>query len=263
MLVFLKLGGSLITDKTSPSTPRLETLERLAEEIAAAFSDRPDMRLVLGHGSGSFGHTAAKRHGTRQGVSGPKSWHGFADVWYQASELNRLVLQALRKSGLPALTLSPLASILADAGRVAAWDLTQLESSLEHGLLPVVHGDVVFDRERGGTILSTEELFGHLAERLRPQRILLAGMEAGVWADFPQRARLIEAITPSSFTVQLASLGASAGTDVTGGMLAKVSAMLPLLESLPELEVLIFSGEQPGNIRRALAGESPGTRLHC
>ena len=34
--VFLKLGGSLITDKTRPHTPRLEVLRRLAGEVAAA-----------------------------------------------------------------------------------------------------------------------------------------------------------------------------------------------------------------------------------
>jgi isopentenyl phosphate kinase len=54
-LVFLKLGGSLITDKTRPYTPRLDILALLAEQIAAA-----NVRMVLGHGSGSCWHTAAK-----------------------------------------------------------------------------------------------------------------------------------------------------------------------------------------------------------
>ena len=40
-LVFLKLGGSLITDKDLPYTPRLDKLTELAQEIKAAlFSDR-------------------------------------------------------------------------------------------------------------------------------------------------------------------------------------------------------------------------------
>ncbi len=55
----------------------------------------------------------------------------------------------------------------------------------------------------------------------------------------------------------------AAGADVTGGMGAKVSDMLALVEQIPALEVLIFSGGQPGNVRKALAGENPGTRLHC
>jgi isopentenyl phosphate kinase len=46
-------------------------------------------------------------------------------------------------------------------------------------------------------------------------------------------------------------------------MQTKVSEMLTLVEQISDLEVLIFSGEKPGNIFRALKGENPGTRLHC
>jgi isopentenyl phosphate kinase len=45
-------------------------------------------------------------------------------------------------------------------------------------------------------------------------------------------------------------------------MRSKVAQMLALVEEIPDLEILIFSGLQPGNIRRALQGEIPGTRLH-
>ena len=61
MLTFLKLGGSLITDKDSPHTARPEILRRLAEEIAAARQHNPAMQLIIGHGSGSFGHMPAKK----------------------------------------------------------------------------------------------------------------------------------------------------------------------------------------------------------
>ena len=138
-----------------------------------------------------------------------------------------------------------------------------MKSALDNGLLPVVHGDVIFDDVRGGTILSTEDLFIHLARSLHPGRILLAGLEAGVWADFPRRTKLLAEITPGTFAQQAPRLESAAGTDVTGGMRAKVTDMLALVEQLPDLEVLIFSGLEPGNVRRALSGENPGTRLHC
>ncbi len=73
-LVFLKLGGSLITDKKRPHTPRMDVIRRLAREIAAARNIRPDLQLVLGHGSGSFGHIPAEKYGTHQGVKSPSEW---------------------------------------------------------------------------------------------------------------------------------------------------------------------------------------------
>ena len=258
MFVFLKLGGSLITDKTQPYTPRLERLDDLAAQIAVARRELPGLRLLVGHGSGSFGHQAAVQFGTRRGVSSPTEWHGFAEVWYQASTLNRIVLEALRRAGLPAVTLSPFASVRAEDGRVRQWDPGALQECLDRGLLPVIHGDVILDSARGGTILSTEDLFAHLAPLLRPQRILLAGLEEGVWQDFPARTRLIPVLSAANLPP---SFGEAQGADVTGGMRAKVSQVLALVEQVPGLEGLIFSGEQPGNLRRALSGENPGTRL--
>ncbi len=263
MLVFLKLGGSLITDKTHPYTPRPRMLNNLARQIAEAILEIPDLQLVLGHGSGSFGHQAASKFSTQLGVSGPEAWKGFAEVWYQASALNRLVVESLRNLKLPAVTLAPFPAIMAHNGKIVVWNLAPLLASMDNGLVPILHGDVVFDEHRGGTILSTEDLFSYLAHYLRPKRILLAGLEEGVWEDFPARTQLLREMTSKTFAEQTPGLGRSAGKDVTGGMQTKVSDMLTLVEQISDLEVLIFSGEKPGNIFRALKGENPGTRLHC
>lgn len=260
-LILLKLGGSLITDKTRPYSPRLDVLKRLAVEIAEARCAAPGLSLVLGHGSGSFGHTAAKKHGTRQGVHSPQGWDGFSEVWWQASQLNRYVMQSLREAGIPALALAPVSGVIAREGRVAHWNLTPLKSALCAGLLPVIYGDVVFDEARAGTILSTEDLFEHLALQLRPQRILLAGLEQAVWADFPANTRRVGTITPASFQSLAARVGSSHGADVTGGMESKVRQMLELVQKISGLQAQIFSAEIPGNLGRALAGEHLGTLI--
>ncbi len=269
-LIFLKLGGSLITDKTRPYTPRLGVLSDLARQILAAKQSRPGLALVLGHGSGSFGHVAARQYKTRDGL--PQSifdknrqeggyWFGFSEVWFQASALNRFVMEALREAGVPALSLAPVSAVIAREGKVARWDLTPLRSALSAGLIPVVYGDVAFDEARGGTILSTEDLFEYLARQLRPKRILLAGLEGAVWADFPQRSRRVEKITSASFNEVKSGVGQSHGADVTGGMESKVRQMLDLVTEIPGLTAQIFSGEQPGNLQNALAGKNLGTLI--
>ncbi|MCS6908243.1 MAG: isopentenyl phosphate kinase [Anaerolineales bacterium] len=262
-LIFLKLGGSLITEKHRPYTARLETLRRLAEEIAHARQSVPELRLVVGHGAGSFGHVPAKRYGTRQGVHTPEEWLGFAEVWREAATLNRLVVEALLAAKLPVISLPPCASVTAEDGKVAVWELYPIRAALQAGLLPLIFGDVVFDRHRGGTILSTEDLFEHLARQLRPRRILLAGIEEGVWSDFPQCTQLVREITPADLYQGRLQLGGSQAPDVTGGMESKVRQSLAWVQELPELEVLIFNGEKPGAVRRALMGETLGTRIHA
>ena len=261
-LVFLKLGGSLITDKTRAYAARLEKLDAIASEIASVIRDDASLQLVLGHGSGSFGHAAASRYDTLRGVYGPEAWRGFAEVWYQASALDRLLVEALHRVDLPVVAISPAASVTAHDGKLLIWDTYPIQAALTNGLIPIIHGDVVFDEIRGGTILSTEELFSHLARQLHPQRILLAGMETGVWTDFPSRQHLLTEITPDGFNLQDMGSGVAAGTDVTGGMATKVIGMLALVEQIPNLEIFIFSGEKPGNLHRSLLGENLGTHLH-
>ncbi|MCL4560468.1 MAG: isopentenyl phosphate kinase [Chloroflexi bacterium] len=261
-LIFLKLGGSLITDKTHPSTYRPEVLRRLASEIALVWEQNPHQRLILGHGSGSYGHTAADRHGTVHGVQTPTQWAGFAEVWAQARELNQIVIQTLLSSGLPVMAFPPSAGMMAEDGLPVEWDLSPLRAALAAHLLPVVQGDVVFDLKRGGTVVSTEDVFTYLARRLNPQRILLAGIEKYVWGDYPDRTQPIPEIKPDYLEPALASLRGAEAIDVTGGMSEKVHRMLALVRTIPDLEVVIFSGEEPGLVRDALLGASPGTVIH-
>lgn len=265
-LIFLKLGGSLITNKDQPHTARPDVLVRLAAEIAAARRENPHLTLLLGHGSGSFGHAAANQHGTRQGVNGAAGWAGFAEVWREARALNQIVIEALTSAGLPVIAFPPSAGVFAQDGIVAHWDTATLHAALQAGLIPLVNGDVIFDQIRGGTILSTEDIFLHLAKSLHPRAILLAGIEEGVWADYPARTQLIPLITPATFALLAANIGASASQDVTGGMLEKVRQMLALAQAQPDTQSVIFSGRTPENVYHLLtrsihAGISPGTIL--
>jgi len=274
-LVFLKLGGSLITDKAQPYTPLLDVMDDLAIQIKTALQTNPELRLVIGHGAGSFGHVPASEYHTRNGLpprptqlayrerddTQDNYWMGFAEVWYQASTLNRFVMKALHKADVRVIALPPSASVIASSGQVFLWDTTPIRMALASGIVPVIFGDVVFDEVHGGTILSTEDLFGHLAKALHPDRILLAGLEAAVWEDFPARTKKIETITPESFEAISAGVGKSHGADVTGGMESKVRLMLDLAAENSALTVQIFSGTKPGNIVRALTGEVLGTLI--
>src|SRR5215216_3008021 len=273
-LVFIKLGGSLITDKTKPYTPLLEVMDEIALQIATTLQTQPNLRLVIGHGAGSFGHVAASEYKTRDGYPRPSPlihrdrdqteenyWKGFAEVWYQASSLNRYVMDALHKAGIRAIALPPSSSVIASDGRVAVWETTPISMALAVGMIPVVFGDVVFDEVRGGTILSTENLFAFLVKAFDPERILLAGLEDAVWEDFPARTRKIERITPKLFEEIKHGVGKSAAADVTGGMETKVKEMLELVQENPGLKIQIFSGTESGNISRALVGEILGTEI--
>lgn len=248
-LIFLKLGGSLITDKTAVESLHGERLQRLAREIADVRRRRPDLRLVIGHGSGSFGHAAAATYGTRDGARSAEQWLGFCRVSEAAARLNRIVCEALLNAGVPAVSLQPSASARCRDGVLENLATKPVEAALDAGIVPLLYGDVAFDGVRGGTIISTEQVLGFLTQRLRPRWLLLAGDTAGV---YDGDGSVIGQITRDNFSEIKGALGGSAGTDVTGGMANKVQAMLHLAEDSPGLSVRIFSGTEPGNLRDVL-----------
>lgn len=260
-LIFLKLGGSLITEKGQPMTPRLDILDRLMQEIYAALQIQPSLKLIIGHGSGSFGHSVGNQYNTRGGVRDKVGWTGFYKVYTAAKKLNQLVFSMAQEKNLPFIPFPLSTSTITKQRKIVDWDLAPLSDALQHGFIPLVNGDVAFDSELGGTILSTEEIFDYLAEYLRPDRILLAGIEPGIWEDYPVNTTIIKEIRSTGWQTSHINLQGSKVTDVTGGMKSKVDSMLEIIRRIPTCKIQIFSGLEPGSIRKVLAGEEIGTIL--
>jgi len=261
MLYFIKLGGSLITNKFKPHTARYHVINRLAIEIKRALQDIPELQLLIGHGSGSFGHIPGKEFNTREGVKTKEDWRGFIQVWKEAHALNEIVVNSLLSQQIPVIPFPPSAGIYTDKMKVISCNTDPMRKAMSEGIIPIVYGDVVFDKTMGGTILSTEEIFVHLNDIFRPQKILLAGIEEGVWEDYPQRHNMINKITPKSLKSQQGIINSSNAPDVTGGMATKVQLMTSLVENNPQLEIITFSGAKPNNLYEALIGKSIGTSI--
>ncbi len=252
---FIKLGGSLITDKNQPLTPRPLVIDRLAREIAAARAADPAREWIISHGSGSYGHVVGRRYRTREGVHDTAGWRGFVETGYIAGQLNRLVLAALLRAGLPAISLPPSALVRCQDGRIVEMHSQSLHAALAQGLIPLVFGDVAFDDVRGGTIVSTEEVLTALAADFPPDHLTLVGVVDGVFDADPLRhpdARPIPRIHLADLERLDAVLGGSHGVDVTGGMAGKIREMAALIRQHPGLKVHLISGETPGRLQQHL-----------
>ena len=258
-MIFLKLGGSLITDKSQRETAQIGIIERLAKEMSEAMRAKPEIKLLVGHGSGSFGHAAAAEFGILEGVKTAEEWRGVREVWAAANRLHRIVMDTLLEAGLPAFSFPPSAFAVADHSEIKQLPDEPIRRALKAGQLPVVQGDIVFDRGQGATILSTEKVMAYLAKALKPDRILLAGIEEGVYERYPARDRVVPEI--SAEQIADIQLEGADSIDVTGGMAHKVEQALALAKAMPEVEVRIFSGASSGNLQGALLGYALGTRV--
>ena len=261
MLYFVKLGGSVITDKGRAYTARREVIVRLAQEVRRALEIRSDLHLLIGHGSGSFGHWAAAPYGTREGVRAAADWRGYAEVAAAAARLNRLVTDVFLETGVPVFSIQPSASARCSDGKLVYLDVGPIREGLGRGLVPLVYGDVALDEVRGGTVASTEDLFVYLSGELEPDRILLLSRVPGVLGP---DGELVPRITPEDLSDLRGPLAGSQSVDVTGGMADKVERMVELVRRRPRITVDILPGDRPGLLARCLLedGLAAGTRIH-
>ncbi len=259
----VKLGGSLITDKRLEKHARVDVIERLAGEIAE-LRRRTGAAWIVGHGSGSFGHVEAHRHRIHEGVRSAEQLPGLAATADEAARLNRLVTGALRAAGESPFSFAPSSALVSAAGRPADLHVEPLRRALDLGLLPVVYGDVVMDREWGCSICSTETLFVTLISALqergrRVERVFWLGETDGVYG---AGGATIPEIAPAEAARALEQVAGAEGVDVTGGMRHRLEAALELAGR--GVASWVGNGLEPGRLGRAVAGEPvPGTWIRA
>lgn len=255
-LILIKLGGSLITDKTKPFTPRLDVISRLAREIREAREEK-GIKIIVGHGGGSFPHKPAKDYRTNEGIINKESYKGICLVQHAASQLNRIIVNSFIEVGENAVSVQPSAGLVAEDGRIKEWYLESIKEMLKHNLLPVPYGDVALDIKKGCCIISTEEVLNYIARQLGSKRIILAGIVDGVFTADPQKnpnAKLISEVNSKNYEEIKKYLGGSAGIDVTGGMLHRIESMLELTKF--DIQSEVINGEKENYLKRALLGET-------
>jgi len=257
--VVLKLGGSVITEKAKPLTPNLKAVKRLAEEI----SDAKVTPLIVVHGGGSFGHPVASMYKIAKGFTNKGQLVGFSKTHEAMVSLNKIVVQSLLDKGLPAFGMPPSSFIITKKGRIHFFQEETLKQAVETGLIPVLYGDAVLDVDTGFAILSGDQISAFLAVRMKAERLVMGVDVDGVYTADPKTdpsARLKRHLTLAELRKMKGQVGGATVTDVTGGMLGKMSELItPVAQGV---NALIVNALKPGNICKALRGEEViGTRI--
>ncbi len=262
-LIILKLGGSIITAKES-GRPVLETrrIKHLAKEVAKWYfvaRAQRSTRLILLYGGGSFGHPLAHRYKLQNKVLSERNMVGAGRTILAMRELGNRLADIFLDAGIPVVPLQTSSFVREKQGHVLFEDYSIIETILARGGVPLLGGDVVIADDRQTAIASGDELATALAGHFHARKLLFVTNVNGVYKEFPPRRgeRPLPIIRRKELRRLLAPRAAESAHDVTGAMMGKLHALLPLRHC----EVKIFSALAPGSLAGALSGGSRGTSI--
>ncbi len=232
-MILVKLGGSVITDKTTYRTFREGAVRRLAREMMTTSEEK-----IVVHGAGSYGHIYAKEYALQTGLKEERQIEGVAKVMQDVRELDNLVIGAFNEEGMWSVAVPPASSVLMKGGILSHMDLWPFERFLQIGITPITFGDVALDDEKGVSICSGDQLMMRLAERFRPRKVIFCADVDGLFTADPisdPNAKLIEEVDKNS----LSSIPRTERcVDVTGSIYAKIEYMLQIAKHAGECEII-------------------------
>mgnify|MGYP001591210423 FL=1 len=224
-LILIKLGGSLITDKTKTNVARLNVIENLTKQIKETVENNKNLSLIIATGAGGFGHPVAKiyEHNLEKGIFFIKA---------AVKALNQIIVTSLVSAGVSAISVEPSKVSEYKNGKMFSLSDGFITSLLEKNIIPVFHADLVKDQLKGISILSMDRFLVDLAiffknKNYEVEKVIFAGTTAGVVS---RVGTTIKKITKNNFSIIREVFYKGKGIDVTGGMKYKVEQCLRLAE---------------------------------
>jgi len=235
----VKLGGSVITDKSRLKVPRQDALEALIEAMVGVRD------LIVVHGAGSYGHMKAEEYGLASGKGTPVQ---VAEVQADVRELNLHVVRAMLSAGIPAVSLPPASCVVNRKGKLHEVNFDAFDDFLSSGYVPVTFGDVVYDTELGHSICSGDDLMVELGTYFNVDRAVYVMSTEGV------RDGDMNVIKDGTSINPEAPFLAGSGVDVTGSIRHKVECCHTLYQKGHEVWII---GSSPEHLRALLTDGDP------
>ncbi len=254
-LVLLKVGGSVLTDKKKAFTENKKAINRISKEIRKGY-DSKRMRLILIHGAGSFGHHMVHKNKIHKGIRNSKQLVDFAQTQTAQNKFNAVITESLQNHKIPAIPILASSTAVMHNIRLKHMCLDSVKELLKIGMIPVLYGVPAVDTKQKCSILSGDMIMSWIGKELRPDKIIHATDVDGIYTANPKRskkAKLIAEITLNDWKKIKKGLTGSSSTDVTGGMMLKVSEMIKLAKM--GISSQFINANKAGNVEKALKGK--------
>jgi isopentenyl phosphate kinase len=237
-MLLIKLGGSIITNKAKPLSPRRKAIDGIVRSLK-----KTDEDIVVVHGGGSYGHYWSVKYDMH---TRPKKYdiRGVSVVKNSMVELNKIILDSFLKNKLNPYCLPPTDFMMRD--KPSTQKIKEIKKIAESGMIPITFGDALWYGNKRSYILSGDKIMSILAKVLRPRLSIFVLNVDGLYDDLKTK-KLISEFKNEKISMKKTSL------DVTGGMSRKVQEASKI--SKMGLKVFFVNGNKPQLIENAIKGK--------
>ena len=240
-MILVKLGGSIITNKEKPLSPRKKNIDNIAKNLKKIHGIQP---LVIVHGGGSFGHYWSVKYDMH---TKPHKYniHGVSVVKNSMVELDKIILDSFLKNKLDPYCLPPTDFVKGD--KPIPYKIKEISKIARSGLTPITYGDALwYGKQNKSYILSGDRIMTMLAKILRPKLCIFVLDVDGLYSDLKTK-KLVKRLSPQTAKFQIVE---NNRMDVTGGMRRKIQEATKI--SKMNIDVFFVNGKKPQRIINAI-----------
>jgi isopentenyl phosphate kinase len=258
-LIVLKLGGSLLTNKSTPYKLREEILKAVAVEIKECIDLGLIKSIVLVHGVGSYGHPPVLKYNLHKGFRNKDQLISMSKTQQIVNEFRETIATTFLEEGIPINLMHASSMVVGSKMVIADHAFSPLKGFLSLGMVPLIGGDMMYDTSMGFSVCSGDQLAVVLSRVLQADKLLFATDVAGVFDIDPKlgaHAQLLKEIDINEVEQLLTKTNETAKTDASGKMQGKLRSLISIKDRIREgLEVVILSMNKKGTLKNYLKGQ--------
>ena len=258
-IVIIKLGGSLLTDKLTPYKLREEVIEAVAAEIKECIDLELIKNLVIVHGVGSFGHPPVLEYKLHKGFKNKDQLISMSKTQQIVNSFRNTIATTFLEEGVPINLMHASSMVVGDKMVISDYAFESLKGFLSLGMIPLIGGDMMYDKGMGFSVCSGDQIAVVLSRVLRTKHLIFATDVPGVFDKDPklgENAQLLKEININEIEQLLSKTNNTTKTDASGKMWGKLLSLASIKEQMQEgLEVAILSMNKKGVLKNYLKGE--------
>ncbi len=157
-IVILKLGGSLLTDKSTPYKLREKVLKAVAVEIKECIELELIKSLVIVHGVGSFGHPPVLKYNLHKGFRNKNQLVSMSKTQQIVNEFRKTIASTFLKEGVPINLMHASSMVVGNKMVIIDHAFNSLKGFLSLGMVPLIGGDMMYDKSMGFSVCRGDQI---------------------------------------------------------------------------------------------------------